>query len=426
MIARTMMKESFSRERRHFLAGMGVGALLGLGGGKIVDQITSLFGKEQSSYEVESTGIQTIFNEWDFAQQGPEAYVEFLQNRPASVTYGTSFSPEQWVWAGYDSSLQAEAVRKIRTTYGMREVRYGFRWYNVEKEPKTITLTDYEPSFKALLNQDSSVALNVGIKTFRYPEAHIPSFYRSLLPDDGKVAADGKLAQASISYLHRLFEHLHKTYSSAELKHITCINPENEAISPIAGNPGVVITPEYLQRICELIHEYFPSTPILLNTSGNNSSAFNNRYTLNEQLTFMKQCKDVPFKYGFDLYYNHPSAPEVTSLPIRYDFFAELVDNPKTAQTLPALVEELAKHAIPLEVTELQAEPWDSVITPGHSLSEFIYASKRSLDYLFTPSQSALLRVWGIEYMVGNQLSGKLDEGQQAILSLIQKVNSIS
>ncbi len=412
--------------RRDFCWGLVVGGVAGIliskGADKVYPFINQLFNSEQLT----PLSHQEILSEWKLAMEGPDSYLAYLRNRPTLVRYGGSFSPEQWDWAGYRSISHEKAITSL-SEWGVREIRYGFRWQNTETEQGQINLDYYKPSFDALLNQDSSICLGVGIKTFRWPEAHVPGFYQRLIPQDKRVTPGSELAKVSLDYLRRLFEYLAKHYSQSQLNQITCINPENEAISPVAGDPALVITPEYLYDVYQVVREYFPSTPLLFNTAGNKSPAFGKGLTLDTLVDFMSSLHDANLRLGFDFYYKHPDSPVLGQLPQPYDFIAEQEDASQSkSDYFPNLVSRLQQQGIPLEITELQTEPWgDSIKTPGHSETEFIYASRRALNHLFVPQNEALLRVWGLEYLVGDTLAGKADVEQAKILQLIQSANVI-
>jgi len=377
-----------------------------------------------------------VFKETDISAE------EFLKNNKEilkKVKLGCSFSPEDFSLKmgqnsngenskDYSSVLQAFKI--IVEDLKIRDVRLGIRWLETADEkgdfdPKRFSLK-YKPYLDYCIEKGINICLNVGpIKVFRYPEDFVPDYVlnklSSKLAKGSLIKPDMEIADRAASYLDEVLFYISSSYDSEELKKFVIIQPENEPFNP-AGENRWIMSEEYLLEIIGRINHYFPQSHILLNSANyNDLRKISNLYK--EAISQNPKIKGRLIS-GINFYFRKPSRP---NLPV----IGEL--DPVTMAGLEGKrsFEENIKFSqdknfgYKIEVTELQSEPWETEKAPGNSAHLFFYSLKRSFDNLIDPqSQRSILRIWGIEELVGKIINRKLSSEHLEIIRSIIGINS--
>ena len=349
---------------------------------------------------------------------------EFLARNPGDVqrlTLGASFAPEQWRWwtaRGQDEALQA--LRLTVRELNIRQLRLGLRWNRSVNQQGEIDLQAYRPFLDYCASNDVDVCLNVGaIKTFRWPEDHVPRSLLELLPDlpaeGGTVLRGSPLAANALDYLERLFLRLHAAYGGPRSP-IRMVQVENEPFYPL-GRHRWRLSRQYLSDAALLTAEAFPEASILLTSAG--------RLNLDEVKDLFIGLLAADGRLagrlvsGFDFHFKTPLRD---SFPvIRY--FDQLAYAAPFATSCEDHIRDSRAIGFKIEVTEGQAEPYGHLTEPGNSAKDFRYLLLRCLNRVFDPREPALLRIWGIEELTKKMIRGDLTDEHHQIIELIQAIN---
>jgi hypothetical protein len=357
---------------------------------------------------------------WSEASRGNNNLLGSRRNDFRRLRFGTSFAPEQWTRDEQAKGRPLTALRFAVDELGMREIRLGFRWNRVHRGAD-IDLSYYRPYLDYCLSEGVNVCLNVGpIKTFRWPEEHVPGFILDRLdgiPSRGQTidAYDG-LANEAVDYLKRMLDRLYAEYGINGLGGITMLQPDNEPFFGF-GVHEWRMTREYMRRIIEVLDSYFPERPLLLS-----SAARLNLATI-QQLFFGLLGHDGRFEdrlvLGFNYHYRTPmrdSVPLIRHLdPIAFarPFEMSVEENLRAARSLGYRV----------EVAEGQAEPYHHLTSPGNSATDFRFMVIRCLDKVLDPREPGLIRVWGVEELSKKAIRREMKPDHREIVDLIQQVN---
>ena len=152
----------------------------------------------------------------------------------SNVTIGASFSPEESEYKDLNRTQIIEALKVIHQTFGIKDIRLGIRWNKAVDAEGGLDLSYYKPFLDYCLKNNVSLTLNIGpIKTFRWPEDHVPQTVLEklshTLQKGQTIKMQSELAKQAVAYLKELLNTLENSYSNEELKNIVMIQPENEA-----------------------------------------------------------------------------------------------------------------------------------------------------------------------------------------------------
>jgi len=228
-----------------------------------------------------------------------------------------------------------------------------------------------------------------------------------------------------LSYAKDLFGYLESTYTKEQLKQVTIIQPNNEPDESY-GNNGWKMDKDYENLLIEEAIKTFPDARILVNSAG--------FFNLNEISSDFKDliAKDPQLKnnliLGVDYYPIDVGSVDVPvigkvdpeNIPIfgKVDpiFYAEILGN-----RFQNAIKDSREVGYQIEVTELQAEPWDGNPTlPGDPSQDFKYATIRAAERILDPNaKNSVIRVWGIEYLIKNPTAEN-----KAILEILKEINT--
>ncbi|MBN1332004.1 hypothetical protein JW978_03915 [Candidatus Dojkabacteria bacterium] len=333
------------------------------------------------------------------------------------VKIGTSFSPEELESKGLSYFQSLEALKVVREEFEIKDIRLGIRWNQAVDKNGTVDLHYYKPFLDYCLNTDIKLTLNIGpIKTFRWPESHVPAVVLKKLekipPNNTEIDLEDDMAAVAIHFSEELLNKLQSRYSAEELGHIVMIQPENEAFNAF-GLKKWTMSEEYIQKMIETIWEFFPGKEILLSSSG---------------CTNIKKCLEVAQKYverihkftfGINYYYKTPFNQQSPFISWYDDIWRSRFHGISCAKN-----KKLADYyGYKVEITEAQLEGWGHRIKgPGQSTIEFERMMKR-IERFILPEEGGLVRVWGIENFARDYIFKRLSEEQQNIIRIIKDIN---
>jgi hypothetical protein len=358
---------------------------------------------------------------WAEAAEGNQSFLARNATRLDSFEIGGSFAPEQW---GFGRGSRREAMAGLQTAIEdlqLRQMRLGLRWSRVETADGRIDLSAYRPMLDYCLGNGVDVCLNPGpIRTFRWPEDHVPDHVLASLSDvpakGATIHADSELALRSLDYVERLMDTLKQEYSAADLSAIRILQVENEPLYQM-GDHDWLLSEGHLERVAHRLHAALPEADIMVTTAGR----------LN-----MKQIRDILFDLqqsdesyrgkvisGFDFHYRTPTRD---SYPVIRHFDQISYARPGIGGTNDNILDS-REAGYRIEVTEGQMEPFSYFDQPGNNATDLRYMLQRCIDHVLDPQAPALVRVWGVEELVKKMAAGELTDEHRQIIELLQTVN---
>ncbi len=358
---------------------------------------------------------------WREAAKPNEHWLPDNARALAKVSVGCSFAPEQWPAADQARGEPLRALEFAVQQLGMREVRLGLRWNRIEVGDNGIDLSPYEPYLDYLLENGVNLCLNLGpIKTFRWPEEHVPGFVFDRVttpPKHGTVHAHDPIADEAASYLERLLDRLSGAYGAALLGGVTTIQVENEPFSPL-GRHMWKLSAAYLRRLVTVVDGYLPNARILITSSGrlklrsvrglfldllSDSDHFAGRLVLGFDYHFKTTTRDaIPVVRWLDpVSFGHPGS-----------------------ESCSANLRASREAGYGIEVSEAQAEPFGYLMEPGNSARFFRFVLGRCAAKVLDAERPSIIRVWGIEELAKKALGRSTTSDHEEIFALIREINA--
>jgi hypothetical protein len=381
-----------------------------------------------ASKEVEDTIFGEQNDIWSKAVHENEEYLQENAQALSHIAFGTSFSPEMFGLSqkmmladpdtfGERQEVALSALDTIIKDFGIKHIRLGLRWNNAVTQRKP-NLAFYDPYIRKCLENNVAITLNTGpIKTFRWPEEHVPVSVLDSVPlpgFEGVVNPAGELAKHAISYSEDLFTKINKEYGDDAFEQV---QPENEGFNAF-GEKRWVMSKSYYKDLIHLSHKHFPNAKILLN-----SSAANDLGKIRE--VFGEVAKEDPELYdkrvaGIDFYYLrpnsvflpgvHPAVDPVTSDKLRH-LFSE-GDFSVHKRLAP-------KEGIETVISEGQNERYEDITLPQESSQ-----GTRFWVLRMAPFTDGMEFIWGLEVFAYRALNGMLTDENKKTIELFQTIQS--
>ena len=345
--------------------------------------------------------------------------------RSGHITVGCSFSPEHCESLGNIGASPLDVLRIAVEDYGISDIRLGLRWSTLA--PDNEAFSDYyDPYIDFCLNSAHvrRVLFDIGpIKTFRWPEVHVPEIVLSRLspppPTGSAIGPTDPIATQSYAHAGRALDYLAQRVerSNEQTRVGFAFNEPFHSFGP----RGWTVNEDYLSELVTLIqHAGFGSAEFLLTSSeglqlGRIASFF-------ERLLAADPTLAGRLTSGYDLYPFAPTSRVTGAIRTVRRLFPALTGQWRSASRSIAQAQALGYD---IEVTEAQAEPWNPAPDVGDSLRHFERVLGESITYVLNPQQPAsVIRMWGIEHQITRRLGGS--GGQNAaILDLTREINAI-
>ncbi len=335
------------------------------------------------------------------------------------LTLGASFAPEQWRLDAESQHDALDALALVIGELGLRQLRLGIRWRRAVGANGVIDLTAYAPYIERCLESGATVCLNVGpIRTFRWPEEHVPDAVLDSLPrvpaKGASIGPDDPLAVAALDYLDRLLDRLRTEYGPTAF---ASIQVENEPFYRFPPRDWR-LSPSYLQQVARHIDAAYPDADLLVTSAGRlDLRAIRELFAA---LTASEPRFAGRLVSGFDFHYQTPYRD---SLPVVRYFDQIAYARPFTA-TPEQNLRWARADGYRIEVTEGQAEPYGHLQEPGNSAKHLRFLLLRCLDRVLDPRAPALIRLWGAEELAKKRQRHELTSEHRAIIELLQAVNA--
>jgi hypothetical protein len=332
----------------------------------------------------------------------------------------------------YDQAMND--VKDLYENEKMRSFRIELQWRNIVDENGKFNFGMERKLLNYLLNQDDTeVTLNLpDIKTFRWPEQNVPDenvvYLKEVQVKGGVVHTDDKIAKLAVEAESAALKDLQDNYTDKQLLHIKTIQFNNES-KKLFGDNAVTIGDDVNIKSVKNVMENFPkfaNVQFLFNSAG----YFNIESTKELFGKLRALYPNIKLTMGIDYYgidvgnYKLPLLGEVNpeNIPIFGNVDPRFYDEFLGNEFLKAK-NDATKLNYKMEITELQAEPWDgNPKLPGNIVKDFNYEVNRAAGIL--PESKAdntkLMRVWGLEYLMQH----KNDPEVKQILTEIKEINA--
>lgn len=359
---------------------------------------------------------------WRDSRIGSAEFQNSYKTELSRLQIGCSFAPELWQTGEISGGDALTALKVIVEEWGIRHVRLGLRWNRIEVAKGQLSLDAYKPYIDYCLKHGVKLCLNVGpVKTFRWPEIHLPShvvedlYLKNSLPaDKSTIEEDSRLAKLAYRYLDKLFILLKTDYPSLAQR-LDSIQVENEPFTSF-GTYGWTSSGYYLENLAIVVKEHFPHTKLLFSSSGFKDSK--KILKLFERLSSDNLLLPEQLILGLNYYYSLEHNHQYPHWAKMDNLFWDKLSNLNKRE----LKHNLKKRGYNAEVTELQLEPWGKAITPGDSLQEFQFCLLRCLQNLSIDGKPLSVRLWGVERLASLALTGELSAESSKIIELITKL----
>ena len=374
------------------------------------------------AFEGARRGLQLLdlHDTWEAAGAPNDVFLARHARLLDGLELGGSFAPEQW---SMDNAPSTEVLRALDVAIAdldLRRLRLGIRWNRAVDENGRVDLSVYAPYIERCLSQGVEVCLNVGpIRTFRWPEEHVPIEVLTALESRPRVETavrpEDPLAQAALSYLDELLVVLRREYGTS----FATIQAENEPFYPLGGHLWTMSRP-YMRQVVEHIDSVFPEASILMTSAGRL-----NLHAVRDVFSDLLARPDNRFAgrlvSGFDYHYKTPTRD---AMPI-VRYFDQIAYARPFAPSLEGHRRDARTLGFGMEITEAQMEPYGHFSEPGNSAKHLRFLLLRTTDRVFEHTASSkLMRLWGVEELTMKMAAGTLTDEHRQMIELIQTVNA--
>ncbi|MBI4135679.1 beta-galactosidase [Candidatus Uhrbacteria bacterium] len=301
------------------------------------------------------------------------------------VVWGTTFTKSYAQYLGLD---WRQTYLAILDDLGVKSVRIGINWDEIEPEPGRFDFTDYDWMFDEAEKRGVEIVPAVGFKLPRWPECRAPEFARVWLPERSTLFARmfdirvgpqrEKFEEAQLNMMREVIEHF-KSRKSIKVWQV-----ENEGFIGWFGDCPPIKN-SFVRREVEFVRALDPTRPILMTESGELSTGIKSAL-----------AADI---VGTSLYREVWNAPlkKFTTYPLPPSFYAH------KARLLKPWVKEF-------QISELQLEAWTREgilnapieeqlerISPEKMRAAINYARRTGIDEIYA---------WGAEWWWWLKING--------------------
>jgi Beta-galactosidase len=272
-----------------------------------------------------------------------------------SALLGISFRPLKT--AAFGLPLRPTLSKLLE--YPIQMVRLGAYWNLIETHPNVFDFGDLDWQLDAVEQAGAQVILNVGaVKTFGFPEFHIPAHHMPQPFPDGTVIGPKDypdLAAAAVAFIERVVDRYAKRLS------IVAWQVENEPLEPIYFVHNWSLSRDLVQLELDALRRQDPVRPVMIN--GNLPTALGEEilqaWVTRGQGDSLQLASDVAQLIGLDVY------PRVAIAGLgAKTLYLDSTDAPWDQGDRDRVAAAARSHAQRVLVAEGQAEPWE--LSPLH------------------------------------------------------------
>ena len=410
--------------RRAFL--QGAGSVILAGPAFLHSQIP------REAFEIDFDGEEDLRRE---AYLSPEQFLERYEPalRARRIRIGCSFAPEEFGARPQRGAPDAHpnALRALRVAIedlGMTDIRLGLRWNHLAPDGETLT-----PFYKPYLDYCFShprvrrVALDIGpIKTFRWPEIHLPDPVRDRLRQvpgrNAEITPRNEVAQWAFLHAERTVEYLGSEYAGRKPVSISL----NEPFHGYGWRYEWTFSEDFLEEVIGIVagSGYFDDAGYSVNSAqGLDLERIADFF---ERLIRKEPGMRGRLTSGFDIY---PFLPPVVDVPVLREVLANVRRTVRDWDDELAMNLERARHpeyGYHIEVTEAQVEPFEGQQRVGNTLAPYQHVLAQCIDRILDPQQDeSVIGMFGVEYQLKRVMSGTATRGNEAILELTREINRL-
>lgn len=272
-----------------------------------------------------------------------------------SALLGISFRPLKTVAFG----LPVRPTLSKLMQYPMQMVRLGAYWNLIETQPNVFDFGELDWQLDTVEQAGAHVVLNVGaVKTFGFPEFHVPLHYMPQAFPDGTVIRPESyptLSAAAVAFVERVVDR-YKNRTS-----IVAWQIENEPLDPVYFVHNWSLSRSFVEVELAALRRLDPVRPVLIN--GNLPPALGETlaqaWVTREQGDSLTMATEVAQLIGVDVY------PRVAIMGLgSKTLYLDCTDAPWNHWYRDRLEASARSHAARIMVSEGQAEPWE--LSPLH------------------------------------------------------------
>lgn len=317
---------------------------------------------------------------------------------------GTTFSVDyaKWLagdWGGPVAGPPWQQSLKTILTYGLSPIRLAVPWNSIELEPGKYDFAVLDEMIEICHQQDSKIILCLGVKSPRWPEVHLPAFYRHFIAGRSRPFSRRlKLDNGLDAVLNRFLAVMANRYGDDE--RVNWFQIENEPLEPF-GDPALAVPYAFLAKEIELV-QAITDKPLLVTFGAGLTGDF--RLMRHRRQQILDQLSALPVDaIGLDLYVSG------------FVNYGRLTGQFKASDVhwkiAKGFIEQIKAAGKEPMITELQFEPWEADIAKIDMKNA---AGNKSLappdlDAVWQAAvelEVSTILVWGLEFQVACAKSG--------------------
>jgi hypothetical protein len=359
-------------------------------------------------------------------------YAEAVRSR--HIRIGCSFSPEYFgaKAVGGDPAADETAQRALRFAIedlGMADIRLGLRWDNLSPDGETLT-SFYKPYLDYCFTHPAvrSVSLDIGpLKTFRWPEIHVPEAVLDRLSDTpskhATITPDMEVARLGLAHAARAIVYLGREYEGAKPVSISF----NEPFHGYGYRFRWTMSDAFLDALADVIFDsgYFRDAGLLINSA----QGLDLDHIADYFAALVRRRPEFKGRLtsGFDIY---PFLPRPRNIPVIRQVIANIRRahrdwDRQVARSFRRSRDPEAGYRI--EVTEAQAEPFGTNKVVGNSLPMYQHVLAQCVDRILDPQQDeSVIRIFGVEYQFRTLIRGDAQAANHQIIDVTRRFNALT
>lgn len=311
---------------------------------------------------------------------------------------GTTFSVDyaRWLageWGGPAAGPPWQQSLKTILSYNLSPIRLAAPWNSIELEPGQYDFTILDEIIKICHQQESKIILCLGVKSPRWPEVHLPAFYRSFLTGRSRsfsrqLKFDSELDAA----LNRFLNVMAKRYGDDE--RVSWFQIENEPLEPF-GDPALAVPYSHLAEEINLV-KTITDKPLLVTFGAGLTGDF--RLMRHRRQRILDQLMALPVDaIGLDLY---------VSGFVNYGRLTGQFKASKAHWEIAnGFIEQIKAAGKEPMISELQFEPWEADIAKidlqnADGNKSLVPGDLAAVWQSALKLEVATILVWGLEFQV--------------------------